>query len=476
MSGNGWYRRSIEMLATAMFGLGLEWPEDGLKRHYFWPAAPGEGWTVLSSCSGVPVSKGALEAVRALTTGDREFRDLDDMRGWTEDARDHVEESLAIAFEAPAGTRIMLMPTVAEAVRVATIFYWGSLAKDRKLSVVAPFIGDDGEDERIRRGLAGIYAGYGPRDEELRPKRNGKTSRIWAKELPFRGNNGVLASDSAIDDFVFKCELGLQRAGGLSCCVTLGDATGIVGPLGFGDGMVDALQMRVRPNCIGGMLVENHIVVVSGSTFLGGPGESAAVLIPPGLQQGFAYRQVDEGWRKDVALEFFETHPTRAVADVFRWIPAVANLNALERFRGSVDTRLFRMTTQLRELLGEFPDFEVLQGRSEDQIVCCGRDSGLVAFAVKDRHRNHHYLDLPALRELHARLARKKVLLGLPVKAGILTYALRVAVGAEDVLRDDLEASLERLAAALSELGFSRLPGRATEPRPPVSREGAVLH
>jgi hypothetical protein len=240
--------------------------------------------------------------------------------------------------------------------------------------------------------------------------------------------------------------------------------------------MVDALQMRVRPHCIGGVLVDNRIVVVSGSTFLGGPGESAAVLIPPGLQRGFAYQQVEEGWRRDIALEFFETHPTRAVADVFRWIPAVANLNALERVRGSVDTRLFRMTTQVRELLGEFPDFEVLQGRSDDQIVWCGRDSGLVAFVVKDRHRAHQYLELPALRDLHDRLARKKVLLGLPVKAGIATYAMRVAVGAENVLRDDLEASLERLATALSELGFSRLPGRTTEPRPPASREGVVLH
>jgi hypothetical protein len=432
----------------------------------------------LSSCSGTPLHTGGLEAVRALMNGDPAFRSLDDMRNWTEDARRHSEESLAITIDVPEGTRIMFMPTVAEAVRLATIYYWGALAKDRKLSVVAPFIGDDAEDEPIRRALAGVYAGYGPRDEELRPKRNGKTSRLWAKELLFRGNNGTLASDSAINDFEFKWELGLQRAGGLSCCMTFGDATGIAGPLWRGDGMVDGLQMRVRPHCIGNALVDDHIVVVSGSTFLGGPGESAAVLIPPGLQDGFAYRQVDEGWRKDIALEFFETHPTRAIADVFRWIPAVANLNALEKFRGSVDTRLFRMTTRLREFLGEFPDFEVLQGRSDGQIVYCGRDSGLVAFVVKDRHRADCYLELPALQELHARLARRKVLLGLPVKTGIATYAMRVALGAEDVLRNDLEASLARLATALSELGFDRLPGQpaAAHPRPPASAAGAVLH
>ena len=113
------------------------------------------------------------------------------------------------------------------------------------------------------------------------------------------------------------------------------------------------------------------------------------------------------------------------------------------------EVRIARMTCALTSFLAEFPDIEVLPGRTYQHVAICGRDSGIVTFAVRDSARPGQWLAMPELIALYHDLAGAGVLLGHPIMAGGRA-ALRVAVSAEDVLRGNIEAGLAHLGDALT--------------------------
>ncbi len=92
--------------------------------------------------------------------------------------------------------------------------------------------------------------------------------------------------------------------------------------------------------------------------------------------------------------------------------------------------------------LREFPAFEVFEGRNPHQAAICGRDSGIVAFAVR---KGRHWMTMPDLIVLYRKLAEQSVLLGHPIGVGNRA-ALRLSIAAGDVEVGSVERKLARLA------------------------------
>ena len=134
---------------------------------------------------------------------------------------------------------------------------------------------------------------------------------------------------------------------------------------------------------------------------------------------------------------------------MLRWLPALDNLRGMYALGKKAEVRITRMTYEIMNVLEEFPNIAVLDGRAENHVAICGRDSGIVSFAIRDPDRPQRWLTMPDLITLYHELAGAGVLLGHPAIAGGRA-ALRIAVSAEDVQHGDIDPSLARLADALT--------------------------
>ena len=98
-------------------------------------------------------------------------------------------------------------------------------------------------------------------------------------EISLRDARGGFIDDAEIEATYRRHQ---QAAAGRSIgLLTFGDATGAAGPLSMPADMIDATQMRVRASRIADNLKLGYPTVISGSTFLGGPSPSGALLVPP---------------------------------------------------------------------------------------------------------------------------------------------------------------------------------------------------
>ena len=233
---------------------------------------------------------------------------------------------------------------------------------------------------------------------------------------------------------------------------TLGDGTGAVAPLFAAPRarlVLDAAQMRLRPERVGDHVKRGWPVVISGSGFLAAPGATGALVLPLGrfgdeeigraiAAGGFDFR---DGWDP-------ETGPLPYSGCAVRWLPALDNLTEVNGLEQKAEVRIAQMTFAMTSFLEEFPDIAVLDGRTAHHVSICGRDSGIVTFALRDPGNARRWLTMPDLIALYHELAGAGVLLGHPVVAGGRA-ALRIAVSVEDVLRGDIGPSLARLADAL---------------------------
>lgn len=132
---------------------------------------------------------------------------------------------------------------------------------------------------------------------------------------------------------------------------------------------------------------------------------------------------------------------------------------------------------ELTAFLERFPDFHVFEGRDNSQAHDGGRDAGTVAFAVQSLKRKGRWLPMPDLIGLYYALAQAGVLIGPPVGIGT-RGALRLAIGAPDILRGEIGPSLAHLETALRGLGYQpcsprprkrpRSEGKAAAPEPRV--------
>lgn len=442
-----WFTHDAKQAMLATLALGLErWVEDaapaGLNK-YFWPGRPGGDHTILSSCSGVPLTPRAHQAcldmfseIVGMSTPLRAHAFLRDLREW-------IVQGLRDVLNLPSETPIFLTQSVPEAYRLATLVL-SFEAGSQPVTAILPASGMDPDllPAAVRRCfLDGAEPGTQAAIKE----------RVEVVQIPLRGADGHLLPDiQLLEAFHREAE---RAASEPFVYGALGDGTGTVAPLCCPPParmVLDASQMRLRPERIADHLGRGWPLVISGSGFLGSPGATGALVLSAGRfpqhmiarlmsAQGFYFA---DGWDPDMG-------PLPHSGCLLRWLPALHNLRDMTALGTKAEVRIARMTCALTSFLAEFPDIEVLPGRTYQHVAICGRDSGIVTFAVRDSARPGQWLAMPELIALYHDLAGAGVLLGHPIMAGGRA-ALRVAVSAEDVLRGEIEAGLARLGDALT--------------------------
>lgn len=76
------------------------------------------------------------------------------------------------------------------------------------------------------------------------------------------------------------------------------------------------------------------------------------------------------------------------------------------------------MTMELTHFLGRFPDFHLFPRRDVHEVATCGRQAGMVAFAVRDPKQPNRRLLMPDLIASYHRIADAGALIRIPVTLG----------------------------------------------------------
>lgn len=441
-----WFAQDVEEMVLTTLTLGLDpWFMGAAPAElntYFWPARASGDVTVLSSCSGVPVTQWAYEAcldafARLARDGNprRAVRLFCRLRRW-------VIQGIRDAIKIPAEAKIILTRSPAEAYRLAAFLLWHE-ASCNPMTAILPYSGV--KTDPIPLAVCGCLIDGGPQHGEL--MLGGLPDAV---QIAVRQEDGGLRDDDEIlDEFHKEAD---RVAGKPIVYATLGDGTGAVAPVAVPPKallVLDASQMRLRPKRVGDHVRHGWPVVISGSGFLGAPGATGALVLPAGrfgdaaIRWAIATGEFDfrDGWDP-------ETGPLPYTGCVLRWVPAVRNLMRMKGLEDKAETRIAQMTFAMTNFLEEYPDFAVLDGRSLTHVSICGRDSGIVAFALRDPVNSRRWLTMEELTTLYHAIAGAGVLLGHPFAAGGRA-ALRIAISAEDVLRGDIGPSLGRLADAM---------------------------
>jgi hypothetical protein len=385
--------REQALIGALAAELGPGWDADASAslHGYFAPARGAGRHTVLSSCSGSPLSDGARALCLQIFEWIIEAPDQVAMRERIAGIDGMFAENMTRLVGAPPGTAVVPAASPADAFRLMGMLF-AVEAKGKPLRVLVPTIAEIAS--AVPAGMEARHVVPGPRHGQVALESN-----IEVIQVPMRGRGGE---------------------------------------------------------------------VIAGSTFLGGPAESGALLVPPDRFPAKVLGEARRRWRADTRPDWdARLGPNRALRSLLRWLPAPENLRSVVALGPRADTRVARMTMELAGFLGRFPDFHVFPGRDVHQVATCGREAGMAAFAVRDQKRQDRWLPMPELIALYHRLADAGVLIGHPVPVGS-RGALRVAIGAEDVLRGDIRASLEHLEAALQGLGFRP---EANAPRDTTKRD-----
>lgn len=429
---------------------------------YFAPARVDGRRTVLSSCSASPLSECGRAICLRVVDHLLEAPDQAAIRQRVTSYHAMFAENVTRLVGALAGTTVVLAASPADAFRMMGMLF-AIEAKPKPLRVLVRTIGEVAS--AVPAGMEGRHVVPGLRHGQL-----AVDARIEVIEIPMRRRDGEVIDDTelalAFQDYARKTDrLPLVYS-------SLGDATGLVGPRGSGALALDASQMRLRPDRIGPHLLCGMPIVMAGSTFLGGPAESAVLLVPTQRFAAGVLSAARRHWRADSHPDWdLRLGPNRAMRSMLRWLPALDNLRNIVALGSRADTLAARMTMELTGFLERYPDFHVFPGRDIHQVATCGREAGIAAFAVRDRRRADRWLPMPELLALYHNLAQAGVLTGHPLPVGA-RGALRLAIGAEDILRGDIRDSLEHLEAALQGLGFRPEAGAARD----MAKRGRTAH
>ncbi|MDE1905787.1 MAG: hypothetical protein KGH75_04985 [Rhodospirillales bacterium] len=443
-----WFDCDRDAALMKMLSAEAEMPFEGaaaaVLRHFAPRRIRNDEYTLFSSCSAMPLFDWAHEAcdvpyqyvIKAADRGDlvNLLRELDGL----------FRKKLLTALSAPKGTRVMIASSPTDAFRMAAVLF-ALECNGEPMRWLVPSIGEPGTD--MPRGMRGHIMRAGEDHGVATLPDN-----IEVVEISMRKPRGELIGEAEIaETFRRHQQAPGRRPIGVASC---GDGTGAAGPLAFQADMIDATQMRVRASRIGEYLKHGYPTVVAGSTFLGGPYRSGALLVPPNTFSASVLQQARAVLADETTLNWKTGSGfSRAFANMLRWMPGLGALEVLAALGSKADIRMAQMTMELRAFLGEYPDFEVIESRPEQHVAFCGRDSGIVPFAV--RKGKHGWMSLPDMLGLYERLAEAKVLLGLPMVIGARA-ALRLSIAAGDISMGTIARKLDRLADVLGKMGYQR--------------------
>ena len=442
-----WFDCDREAALVAMLSAGFVAPAEsepmGLRRH-FRPRRVRDGeFTLFSSCSGMPLTDWAYDTSEIPYQYVIDGQDRGDVENLLRELKHLFQKKFLDAISAPPGTTMLVASSPADAFRMAAVLF-ALACNGEPMRWLAPSFGEMGSD--IPAGMRGriVRPGEDRGDAFL-------ADNIEVVEISLRQARGEFIDDAEIAETYLRQRASVGRSIGL---LTFGDSTGAPGPLAMPADMIDATQMLVRASRIADFLKLGYPTVISGSTFLGGPSPSGALLVPPNTFGEGLMSQAREVLAEDFRLNW-KTGPgfSKGFANMLRWMPGLHAMEHIVNLGPKADIRMAQLTMELKDFLAEFPDFEVFESRHSDHVAFCGRDSGIVPFAVRRGKRG--WFSTPELIGLYDTLAAQNVLLGLPITIGNRA-ALRLSLGAGDIVAGSITSKLARLADALETAGFHR--------------------
>lgn len=254
------------LTATLAAGLGPSW-DAAVPRSlhgYFAPARKLGPVTVLSSCTASPLSPegradcsrlfGTVAAAPSPAIARQRIEEMDHRLG----------AALVRLIAAPAGTRVFLTASLAEACLLLSVRL-GALLRYGSARLAMPTIGEMAS----------------PLPDAFEGRSLASRADIVLTEIPMRDSHGALIPQETLQQHYEAYKAKPDRE--VFVHASLGDATGLVDPWlpGRSTFSLDASQMRCRPDRVGLNLSMGLPVIVSGATFLGGPADSGALLVPP---------------------------------------------------------------------------------------------------------------------------------------------------------------------------------------------------
>ena len=443
-----WFDYDREAALVAMLSAGFVAPAEsepmGLRRHFRPRRVRDTEFALFSSCSGMPLTGWAYETSEIPYYYVIDGQDRGDVENLLRELKHLFQKKFLNAISAPLGTTMLVASSPADAFRMASVLL--ALACDGEpMRWLAPSFGEMGSD--VPAGMRGRIVRPGEDRGEAFLADN-----IEVVEISLRRARGEFIDDAeVVETYHRRQRASVGRSIGL---LTFGDATGAPGPLAMPADMIDATQMRVRASRIADFLKLRDPTVISGSTSLGGPSLSAALLVPPNTFGEGLMSQAREVLAEDFRLRWKTGLGfSKGFANMLRWMPGPHAMEHIVNLGPKADIRMAQLTMELKDFLAEFPDFEVFESRHGDHVAFCGRDSGIVPFAVRRGKRG--WLSTPELIGLYDTLAAQNVLLGLPVTIGNRA-ALRLSLAAGDISVGSITHKLARLADALETAGFHR--------------------
>jgi hypothetical protein len=443
-----WFDCDREATLMAMLSAGFAAPAEGepkgLRRHFMPRRVRNDEFALFSSCSGMPMLDWAHETCEVPYHYVIAGQDRGDVENLLRELKHLFQKKFLKAISAPPGTTMLVASSPADAFRMAAVLF-ALACNGEPMRWLAPSFGEMGSE--IPAGMRGriVRPGEDRGDPFL-------ADNIEVVEISLRQARGEFIDDAEIAETYRRHQ---RTAKGRSIgLLTFGDATGAAGPLAMPADMIDATQMRVRASRIADFLKLGYPTVISGSTFLGGPSSSGALLVPPNTFGEVLMSHAREVLAEDLRLNWKTgVGFSRGFANMLRWMPGLHALEHLVNLGPKADIRMAQLMMELKDFLAEFPDFEMFESRHIQHVAFCGRDSGIVPFAVRRGKRG--WMSMPELIGLYDTLAAQNVLLGLPITIGNRA-ALRLSLAAGDISVGSITHKLARLADALETAGFHR--------------------
>ncbi len=391
-------------------------PRSGVNK-YLCPPRPVPGLTCFASCTASPISAAGYRAAAAWLR----------RQGVAPSAGAPLAERVAAAF----GVADLAVAVLAASGTDATLRLLQLLAAERPgepiLSILAAA-------DETGSGVPLAAAGRHFAGELAGQPATGIAPGTEAVGIALRAADGTARAPDAV-----SAEFAAAAAGCRGRAVIHridGSKTGLVAPARVPDGaevVVDACQARLPPARLRGYLGRGWPVVVTGSKFYGGPAFSGAVLLPrTRLPPGLAPVPAGGG-----------------LATSVRWVAALAEMEAMAALPAA-DTaeRAAAAGRAIADWIGATPGLAAVDmpAAPPDATEPCT----IFAVTVDDPGALGQPLSVAALRPLHQQLARQGVLLGQPVRLGGQAGALRIALGARNLLAPDLFPSLDRLFQTLA--------------------------
>lgn len=401
-------------------------PATGVNQ-YSCPPLAGPDLLCLSSCTASPLSPRGLAAVIAC-----------------ENRLDHSEaahqaEAAAIAARITAyfGVSDLAQALLAPSGTDATLLAMALIAAEHPGQPLISITATGSETGSGVIWAAGGRAFLGPAKGALLP---GFSPRNLAISVALREAGGTPRPAAAISHAL---HIAAHRAPGRAVLhLVEGSKTGLCMALPIPPAtevIIDACQGRISAARVRAHLQRGWPVLITGSKFYGGPAFSGALLWPQSRRR---VKPPPELMRP----------PSRGL--LLRWHAALAEMEALAALGADQLTlRLQRLGREIANRIAATPGLAALPpgGRAGHQDW-----SDLPGIFSITLDGGAGPLNAAALRPLHRAMALRGVLLGQPVAISPHCAALRLAIGARDLIDPPSSAALDHAFAALAAAAFSR--------------------